>query len=117
MHTSAEVEANNADYLDHPGPQSDASQMLRRIVAVTARITTEMEDLKRSRNSRSVWKLHADSLVVLVDLGKRLAEAVDRLALIIGQQPEMQANSEPLRSSLKKLHERTAEAVKLIAAG
>jgi len=35
--------------------------------------------------------------------------------LIIGQQPEMQANSEPLRSSLGKLHERTAEAAKLVA--
>ena len=115
MLTTAEVEAYTADYLEQPGPQADAARMLLRVVAVTARITTEMEELKRSRNSRSVWKLHADSLVVLVDLGKRLAEAVDRLALIIGQQPEMQANSEPLRSSLKKLHERTAEAAKLIA--
>jgi flagellar biosynthesis/type III secretory pathway ATPase len=91
--------------------------MLLRVVAVTARLTTEMEELKRSRNSRSVWKLHADSLVVLVDLAKRLAEAVDRLALTIGQQPETQANSEPLRSSLERLRERTGEAAKLIALG
>ncbi len=89
--------------------------MLLRLVAVTARMTTEMEELKRSQNSRSVWKLHADSLVVLVDLGKRLAEAVDRLALAIGQQAETQANSEPLRSSLEKLRERTTEAAKLVA--
>jgi flagellar biosynthesis/type III secretory pathway ATPase len=53
-------------------------------------------------------------LVVLVDLAKRLAEAVDRLALTIGQQPETQASSEPLRSSLDKLRERTGEAAKLI---
>ncbi len=115
MLTTAEVEAYTADYLEQTGPRADAARTLLRVVAVTARITTEMEELKRSRNSRSVWKLHADSLVVLVDLGQRLAEAVDRLALIIGQQPEMQANSEPLRSSLEKLHERTAEAAKLIA--
>ena len=115
MLTTAEVEAYTADYLEQTGPRADAARTLLRVVAVTARITTEMEELKRSRNSSSVWKLHADSLVVLVDLGQRLAEAVNRLALIIGQQPEMQANSEPLRSSLKKLHERTAEAVKLIA--
>ena len=89
--------------------------MVLRIVAVTARITTEMEELKRSQNSRSMWKLHADSLVILIDLAKRLAEAVDRLALTIGQQPEMQANSEPLRSSLENLRERTTEAAKLIA--
>jgi hypothetical protein len=90
--------------------------MLLRIVAVTARITTEMEELKRSQKSRSVWKLHADSLVVLVDLAKHLAEAVDRLALTIGKEAEEQTNSEPLRASLEKLRERTTEAAKLIAA-
>ncbi len=89
--------------------------MLLRIVAVTARISTEMEELKRSGNSRSVWKLHADSLVVLIDLAKRLAEAVSRLATAIGQHPEMRENSEPLRNSLEKLRERAAEAAKLIA--
>jgi hypothetical protein len=116
MLSSAEVEACTADYLEQAGPRADAARMLLRVVAVTARLTTEMEELKRSRNSRSVWKLHADSLVVLVDLAKRLAEAVDRLALTIGQQAETKANSEPLRSSLEKLRERTGEAAKLIDA-
>jgi hypothetical protein len=116
MLSSAEVDAYTADYLEQAGPRADAARMLLRVVAVTARLTTEMEELKRSQNSRSVWKLHADSLVVLVDLAKRLAEAVDRLALTIGQQQEMQANSEPLRSSLERLRERTGEAGKLIAA-
>jgi hypothetical protein len=74
-----------------------------------------MEELKRSRNSPSVWKLHADSLVVLVDLAKTLAEAVERLAVIPGGQAETQSNSEPLRISLEKLRECTAEAAKLIA--
>jgi len=116
MLSSAEVDAYTADYLEQAGPRADAARMLLRVVAVTARITTEMEELKRSRNSRSVWKLHADSLVVLVDLADRLAEAVDRLALAIGQQPEKQANSEPLHSSLERLRERTGEAAKLIDA-
>jgi hypothetical protein len=116
MLSSAEVDAYTADYLEQAGPRADAARMLLRVVAVTARITTGMEELKRSRNSRSVWKLHADSLVVLVDLAKRLAEAVDRLALAIGQQPETQANSEPLRSSLERLRERTGEAAELIDA-
>jgi hypothetical protein len=116
----AEVQAYTADYLEQTGTRADAARMLLRIVAVTARMTTETEEFKRSRNSRSVWKLHADSLVVLVDLATRLAEAVGRFALvigqqIIGQQSEMQANSEPLRSSLEKLRVRTAEAAQLIA--
>jgi hypothetical protein len=114
MLSPAEVEAYTADYLEQTGPRADAARMLLRVAAVTARITTEMEELKRSQNSRSIWKLHADSLVILIDLAKRLAEAVDRLALVIGQQPEMQANSEPLRNSLEKLRERIAESADLI---
>jgi len=116
MLSPAEIEAYTADYLEQVGPRADAARMLLRLVAVTARITTEVEEFKRSQNSRSVWKLHADSLVVLVDLAKHLAEAVDRLALTVGQQAETQANSEPLRNSLEKLRERTTEAAKLIAA-
>jgi hypothetical protein len=115
MLSPAEVEAYTADYLEQTGPRADAARMLLRVVAVTARLTTEMEELKRTQNSRSVWKLHADSLVILIDLAQRLAEAVDRLALVLGQQPETQANSEPLGGSLEKLRQRTTEAAKLIA--
>jgi hypothetical protein len=120
MLSPAEIDAYTADYLEQAGPRADAARMLLRVVAVTARITTEIEELKRSRNSPSVWKLHADSLAVLIDLATRLAGAVDRLALIIGQQPigqhpETQASSETLRSSLEKLRQCTAEAAKLLA--
>lgn len=115
MLNPAEVEAYTADYLEQSGPKADAARMLLRLVAVNARITTEMEELKRSRNSRSVWKLHADSLVVLVDLAKRLAEAVDRLAVAAGEQRETQPSGETISNSLEKLRERTSEAAKLIA--
>jgi len=89
-------------------------RMLLRVVAVTARLATELEELKRSQNSASVWKLHADSLVVLLDLAKRLSEAVDRLAIEVGQQQDMQTASEGLRTSLGKLRERTNQAVKVL---
>jgi hypothetical protein len=115
MLSPSEVQAYTADYLEQAGPRADAARTLLRIVAVTARISTEMEELKRSGNSRSVWKLHADSLVVLIDLAKHLAEAVNRFATAIGKHPEMRESSEPLRNSLEKLRERAAEAAKLIA--
>ncbi len=108
MLTPAEVEAYSADSPAQAGPRADATRRLLRVVAVTARITTEMEELKRLRSSPSVWKLHADSLVVLIDLARRLPEGV-------GRQPETQSNSEPLRGSLEKLHQRIAEAAKLLA--
>jgi hypothetical protein len=116
MLSPAEVEAYTADYLEQPGPRADAARLLLRLVAVNARITTELEELKRSRNSPSVWKLHADSLVVLVDLGRRLADAVDRLALGVAEQNQPPTNSESLRSSIEKLRERIAEAAKVISA-
>jgi len=115
MLSPAEVEAYTADYLEQQGPRADAARLLLRLVAVNARTTTEMEELKRSRNSPSVWKLHADSLVVLIDLGKRLADAVDRLALAAGEQGQSQS-SESLRGSLDKLRERITEAAKVVSA-
>jgi hypothetical protein len=120
MLTPAEIEAYTADYLQQIGPRADAARLLLRVVAVTARLTTETEELKRSGNSRSVWKLHADALVVLVDLAKRLAETMDRLSSNVGTQSSpLQAETEPnsasLRVSLEKLRERTVAAANLIA--
>ncbi|MGA7078169.1 MAG: hypothetical protein ACLQEI_23675 [Terriglobales bacterium] len=113
--SQAEVQAYTADYLEQTGPRADAARMLLRIVAVTARVTTEIEEFKRSRNSRSVWKLHADSLVVLIDLATRLREGVDRFALVASPEAEAPANGGDLRGALEKLRARTAEAAKLIA--
>jgi hypothetical protein len=114
MLSPAEVDAYTADYLEEVGPRADVARMLLRIVSLTARMTTEIEELKRSPNSRSMWRLHADSLVILVDLAKRLPEAVGRLALAIGQ-PEMQVRINALQISLEKLRARTAQAAKLLA--
>ncbi len=115
MLSPSEVQAYTADYLEQAGPRADAARILLRIVAVNARISTEIEELKRSQNSRSVWKLHADSLVVLIDLAKHLAEAVNRFAMAIAQHPEMRESGGPLLNSLEKLRERSAEAARLIA--
>ena len=115
MLSPAEVDAYTADYLEQSGPRADAARLLFRTVAVTARITTEIEELKRSRNSLSVWRLHADSLVVLVDLANLLAEGLERLALVVSRKPDAQPNREALRGSVDKLRERTVEATRLIA--
>jgi len=115
MLTPAELAAYTADSIEPAGPRADAARMLLRTVAVTARIATEIEELKRSRNSPSLWKLHADAVGVLVDLAKRLAEGLEGLALIISREPEASSSGEPLRGSVEKLRERIAEAEKLIA--
>ena len=78
-------------------------------------INPELEELKRWQNSTSVWKLHADSLVVLLDLARRLSEAVERLELQVAQHDEMHTRNNPLRDSIKKLHERTDRAANLLS--
>jgi hypothetical protein len=115
MLSPAEIDAYTADYLEEVSPRADVARMLLRIASLTARVTTEIEELKRSESSRSIWKLHADSLVILVDMAKRLPEAVDRLATTIGKQPDMQVPGDALQLSLEKLRERTAQAAKLFA--
>jgi hypothetical protein len=115
MLSPSEVEAYTADYLEEASPRAGVGRMLLRVVAVSARITTETEELKRSQNSPSIWKMHADCLVVLLDLGKRLSEGVERLALEISQEPELAARSEGLRDSLGRLRERTDQVVKTLA--
>jgi hypothetical protein len=112
MLSPAEIEAYMADYLEEVSPRADVARMLLRIVSLTARMMTEIEELKRSANSRSIWKLHADSLVVLIDLAKRLPEAVERLVSGISGQP---AQTSALQASLGKLQERSAQAARLLA--
>jgi hypothetical protein len=84
MLSPAEVEAYTADYLEEVSPRADVARMLLRIVSMTARITTEMEELKRSHNSPSIWKLHADSLVVLIDLSTKLSESAGSATMLAG---------------------------------
>ena len=85
MLSPAEIDAYTADYLEQASPRADAARMVLRLVAVTARMTTEMEEMKRATRSSTVWKLHADSLMVLLDMAKRVPEAVDRLTATAAQ--------------------------------
>jgi hypothetical protein len=113
MLSPAEIEAYTADYLEEASPRADVARMLLRIVAVTARMTTEMEEFKRSQNSPSVWKLHADSLVVLLDLASRLAESATRLASA-GDQTNLQAKNRAIQPSLEKLRDKADLAGKIL---
>src|SRR5260370_4518644 len=65
--TAAEADAYCADYLEEKSLRAGVARVLLRIVAVIARMTTELEELKRVENSASLWKLHADSLLALLE--------------------------------------------------
>jgi hypothetical protein len=114
MLSTPEIEAYTADYLEETGRRADAARMMLRTVALVGRITTEIEELKRSMNSLSVWKLHADSLAVLVELSKRLEESSHRFGFAGDNEAATDSNGESIGASLKRLRERTAQAAKLI---
>jgi hypothetical protein len=112
----AEIDACTADYLEQASPSGDVARMLLRMVALNARMLTELEELKRSARSSTVWKLHADSLMALLDLSKRISEAVDRLTSTPAGWPAMPGNNESLRAPLEKLRTRAKESEKVIVA-
>ena len=77
--TPAEADACSADYLEEKSPRGSVARVLVRIVAVVARMTTEMEELRRAENAPSLWKLHADSLLALLEVASALSENAARV--------------------------------------
>jgi hypothetical protein len=102
--TPAEADAYCADFLEEKSLRAGVARVLLRLVAVTARIITELEELKRANNSPSLWKLHADSLVTLLVLGDNATENANRVANLAGQRGHRQ-QVEEIQTSLKKLRD------------
>ena len=103
--TPAEAEACSADYLEEKTLRGSVARVLLRIVAVVARMTTELEELKRAENSPSLWKLHADSLVTLLEVATALVESSTRFS----EEAHGQGNkvaSESIKTSLQRLRHR-----------
>lgn len=102
--TPAEADAYCADYLEEKSLRAGVARVLLRLVAVTARVITELEELKRANNSPSLWKLHADSLVTLLELGANAADNGERVSNLASQRGHRQ-QVEEIETSLKKLHD------------
>ena len=102
--TPAEADAYCADYLEEKSLRAGVARVLLRLVAVTARLITELEELKRANNSPSLWKLHADSLVTLLEIGSNAAGNAERVSTLASQRGQRQ-QLEEIQTSLKKLHD------------
>jgi hypothetical protein len=101
--TPAEVVAFCAEDRDEKNQQGRVTHALLRMVTLAARMTTEMEELRRTKNSPSLWRLHADALVVLLEIDRSVQENVKRVMASEGS-----AQTEAIQASLKKLHDCTA---------
>jgi hypothetical protein len=102
--TPAEADAYCADYLEEKSLRAGVARVLLRLVAVNARLITELEELKRAYNSPSLWKLHADSLVALLEIGGNASENAARVCALASQRGH-RVQVEEIQTSLNKLRD------------
>ena len=109
-----EVDAYCASYLEEKSLRAELARNLIRLVSIAARIRTEIEELKRSQKMSSLWKLHADSLVVLLDIAGSAVEEAGGVAKQAGTTGATVA-ANALHDSVKKVTQASELAVGVLA--
>jgi hypothetical protein len=112
--STAEADAYAAPFLEEKSPRADVARTLIRMLSVSARIRTELEELKRSQKMSSLWKLHADSIVVLLDIGSTSIEDAGSVANAAEQNGAGGA-ARAIHESVQKLRDQSDAAVKTLA--
>jgi hypothetical protein len=112
--TASEADAYNAAFLEEKSLRAEVARTLIRLVSISARISTELEELKRSQKMSSLWKLHADSVVVLLDMASTTTEEAGSVAKTAEQNGSGTA-ARAVHESVKKLRNQCDIAVKTLA--
>jgi len=85
-----------------------------RLVSISARVSTELEELKRSQKMSSLWKMHADALVVLLDMASTSTEDAGSVTKMAEQRGAIAA-AKAIHESVQKLRSQSDAAVKTLA--
>ena len=112
--TVAEADAYNAPFLEEKSLRADVARTQIRLVSISARINTELEELKRSQKMSSLWKLHADAVVVLLDMASTATEDAGSIAKLTEQAGAGPA-AKSIHESVQKLRVQSDAAVKTLA--
>ena len=112
--SAAEADAYSAAFLEEKSIRADVARTLIRMVSISARIRTELEELKRSQKMSSLWKLHADSIVVLLDMASSSTEDAGSVAKNAEQNGSGVA-TRFIHESVQKLRNQSDIAVKTLA--
>ncbi len=112
--TAPEVEAYNAGFLEEKSLRADLARTLIRLVSCVARVNTELEELKRSQSMSSLWKLHADALVVLLDMAGTTTEDAENVAKL-AESGDAGESAKAIHETMQKLRQRCDLAVKALA--
>jgi hypothetical protein len=112
--TTPEADAYSASFLEEKSVRADVARTLIRMVSISARISTELEELKRSSKMSSLWKLHADALVVLLDMASTSTEDAGSVAKVAEQSGSGTA-ARAIHESVQRLRNHADIAVKTLA--
>jgi hypothetical protein len=112
--TPPEADAYSAAFLEEKSLRADVARTSIRLVSISARISTELEELKRSQKMSSLWKLHADAIVVLLDMASTATEEAGSVAKT-AEQGGSGVASRSIHESVQKLRAQSDVAVKTLA--
>ncbi|MGA8341918.1 MAG: hypothetical protein WB781_08270, partial [Candidatus Sulfotelmatobacter sp.] len=112
--TTPEADAYGASFLEEKSLRADVARTLIRMVSISARISTELEELKRSQKMSSLWKLHADAVVVLLDMASTSTEDAGSVAKM-AEQGGSGIAARTIHESVQKLRNQADLAVKTLA--
>ena len=111
--TAAEADAFCADFLQEDSFRADHARILVRVVAIVARMSTEIEELKRKRFTY-LAQPHGDSVRLLLAAAKTARENA-ALVLDLADKRGLNEKVITLEASLQKLRERCELAEKALA--
>jgi len=112
--SAPEADAYNAGFLEEKSYRADVARTLIRLISCAARLSTELEELKRSEKMSSLWKLHADALVVLLDIAGSVIEEAEGVAKM-SESSDAGSSAKAIRETVLKLRDRSDLAVKALA--
>jgi hypothetical protein len=112
--TTPEADAYGASFLEEKSLRADVARTLIRMVSMSARISTELEELKRSQKMSSMWKLHADGVVVLLDMASSSTEEAGGVTKMAEQSGSGSA-ARAIHESVQKLRNQADIAVRTLA--
>ena len=111
--TAAEADAFCVDFLEEDSFRADHARILVRVVAIVARMSTEIEALKRKRFTQ-LAQPHGDSVTLLL-AAARTARENATLVLDLADKRGLNEKVITLEASLQKLRERSELAEKALA--
>ncbi len=112
--TVAEADACGADYWDEKSFRGEYARALSRIVALTARVSTELEELRQRQNSAHLWKPHASSLKFLTHASTAAVEQCSAV-LALAAQRGLNEKINAMQESIQKLRTRLGSAEQMLA--